>query len=236
MKIIVLSITPYKEKDAIIDALSENGDFTFLAKGIYNPKSKNAGLNNILVTADIETNEGNYKYPVLKTADIIDSPMKVTNDFYYLSSIMMIAEATKLLLQDEEKVQIFSTLATAIHLLKAVEQPWEILLAYMANLLKVGGYDFEVNKCVLCGTKHEILTFSFNDGGFVCKKCFEEDMVNDLTVDQMWLIRSAFNTRDLSKISFKANKEDALKVLSKFLEFIKDSYGVTLKSAALIYK
>lgn len=40
MKIIVLTINQYKEKDAIIEAISENGDITFLARGIFDPKSK----------------------------------------------------------------------------------------------------------------------------------------------------------------------------------------------------
>ena len=236
MKIVVLSITQYKEKDAIIDALSENGDFTFLAKGVMDPKNKNAALNNILVTADIETNEGNYKYPVLKTADIIENPMKVTNDYYYLSSLLLIAEATKLLLQDEEKERIFNSLLSAIHLLKVSDQPWEILLVYLAQLLKVGGYDFEVNKCVLCEKTNDIVTFSFDDGGFICKECLEEDMKRDLTKTQMLLIRHAFNCPHIAEIKFKTNKEDALVVLGKFFEFIKDSYGITLKSSSLIFK
>ena len=60
MKIVVLSITPYKEKDAIIDAINEQGEMTFLAKGILDPKNKNSALNNLLAVADIEINEGNY--------------------------------------------------------------------------------------------------------------------------------------------------------------------------------
>ena len=44
MKIIVLSITPYKEKDGIVKAISENESLTFLARGIKDPKSKNSAL------------------------------------------------------------------------------------------------------------------------------------------------------------------------------------------------
>ena len=82
MKIIVLSITQYKEKDGIIDAISEQGSITFLAKGIMDPKNKNSAINNALVIADIELNEGNYKYPVLKTASITFTPMKTSNSYY----------------------------------------------------------------------------------------------------------------------------------------------------------
>lgn len=236
MKIIVLSITPYKEKDGIIDAISENGDVTFLAKGIFDPKSKNAALNNILVTADIELSDGKYKYPFLKSSSIIENPMKVDNDYYYLSCLLLIAEATKQLLQDEEKIRIFDSLISSVHQLKNAKQPWEILLVYFAKLLSVGGYQLEVNSCVFCGSKKEIVAFSFADGGFVCQNCLNPQMERDLTKEQMLLIRSSFNTQDINKIAFTCSKEDALVVINKFFDFIKESFGVYLKSASLINK
>ena len=236
MKIVVLSITPYKEKDAIIDAVNEQGEMTFLAKGILDPKNKNSALNNLLAVADIELNEGNYKHPVLKSASIIENPMKVTNDYYYLSSLIFMAELTKLLLQDEEKVEVFNSLIKSISALKKAKQPWEILLAYTAKVLRIGGYEFEVNQCVFCGTKKEIVTFSFKDGGFVCKNCLEDDTERDLTKNQMLLIRSAFNTQEPSEAAFTCERNDAIVVLNKFMKFIRDSYGVTLKSESLINK
>ena len=196
MKIITLSIVPYKEKDAIIDAISEEGDITFLAKGIMDPKNKNASLNNIL----------------------------------------LIAETTKVLLQEEEKTAIFPYLLAAVMALKNSGNIWPILLSYTAKVLKMSGYDFSVNQCVFCGTKQKIVTFSFKDGGFVCENCFEEGMEKDLTNTQMLLIRSAFNTEDFKNIQFSCNEEDAKTVLNKFLEFINDSYGISLKSAALLKK
>lgn len=236
MKIIILSIVPYKEKDAIIDALSEDGDITFLAKGIMDPKNKNAALNNVLSIADIELNEGNYKYPVLKSSSIISNPMKLQNDYYYLASLLFIAEATKTLLQDEEKQAIFPDLVAAVTTLKGSNDVWPILLAYTAKIFKMSGYEFSVNQCVFCGTKQRIVTFSFPDGGFVCENCFEEGMARDLTNPQMLLIRSAFNSEDFSKIQFKCSEEDARVILNKFLEFIVESYGISLKSAALLKK
>ena len=236
MKIIVLSITPYKEKDGIIDAISENGDISFLARGIFDPKSKNAALNNTLVIADVDFSDDKYKYPLLKSSTIIENPMKVDNDFSYLSSLLFIAESTKVLLQDEEKELIFNSLVDAIIALKKAEQPWEILLAYTAKLLTIGGYEFEVNHCVFCGTTKDIVTFSFKDGGFVCRNCLAEDTERDLNKTQMLLIRSAFNASNMGQLDYKCTKNDALIVLNKFIEFITESYGVRLKSAKLINK
>ena len=234
MKIIVLSITPYKEKDAIINAISERGDLTFLARGILDPKNKNSSLNNILSTADIELSEGNYKHPVLKACTNATNPMKINNDYDYLSSLLFIAESTKVLLQDEEKELIFNSLIKAVHALKTASQPWEILLCYTANLLKVGGYEFEVNQCVFCGSKKDIITFSFRDGGFVCRNCVNQDTEKDLSKEQMLLIRAAFNNQNIENITFKCTKEDGIYVFHKFDEFISDSFGVNLKSSKLI--
>ena len=236
MKIVVLSITQYKEKDAIIDAISENGDITFLAKGVLDPKSKNASINNVLSIADIELNEGNYKYPVLKTATQEFNPLKVDNDYYYLSSLLLIAEATKNLLQDEEKEIIFNSLITAIKVLKTSDEPWKILLVYLTKLFKIGGYELEVNRCVFCGNKQGIIAFSFADGGFVCQDCIQDEMPRDLTKTQMLLIRAAVNCQETDKFSYDCAKEDAMVVLEKFFEFIYDFYGIKLKNASLLRK
>ena len=120
--------------------------------------------------------------------------------------------------------------------MKTAESPWAILLSYFAKIFKETGYEFEVNHCVFCGSKQGIVTFSFNDGGFICQNCLEPDMERDLTKEQMLIIRSSFLVPDMAKATFEVSKENALVVLNKFFEFIKDSYGVSLKGAALINK
>lgn len=236
MKIVVLSITPYKEKDGIIDAISEKGDITFTAKGIFDPKNKNAALNNALTIADIELQEGKYKYPLLKNASIVANPMKIKSDYYYLASIMLIGELTKSLLQDEEKERIFNSLLSTLICLKNVEKPWAILLSYIANLLAITGYEFSVNECVFCGSKQKIATFSFNDGGFVCQNCLQEDMLRDLSKEQMLLIRNAFNYKEAEKANYPVEEKDAKIVLNKLFEFISESFGIKIKSRELILK
>ena len=235
MKIVVLSITSYKEKDAIIDAISEEGNLTFLAKGVLDPKNKNASITNTLCIADIELTEGNYKYPVLKTVSIVLNPM-VNNKYYYLSSLLLIAEATKALLQEDERELIFSNLVSVIYALKDSKEPWKLLLPYFVSLFNATGYGFETNQCVFCGSKQGIVTFSFPDGGFVCQNCYQEGMETGLTKTQMLLLRAASNCKDIAKFDYSCSKEDAMAVLEKFFEFIYDSYGIHLKNASLLRK
>lgn len=236
MKVIVVSIAQYKEKDAIIESISEQGTITFLAKGVFDPKNKNSAINNILSIADIELSEGDYKYPVLKSASNVINSMKLNSDYDYLSSLMLIAESVKTLLQDEDKERIYNSLLTTLETLKVSKEPLKILLVFFTSLFKASGHEFEVNKCVFCGTKQGIKTFSFADGGFVCQDCLMEEMDCSLTKTQMLLIRAAVLCQDISKFGYDCSKDDVLVVLEKFFEFIYDFYGIHLKNATLIQK
>ena len=236
MKVIILSVAPYKEKDAIVESISEDGLLTFLAKGILDPKHANAAINNVLSTADVELNEGNYKYPVLKSATNVTNSMKTINDFDYLSSLLLVAEATKVLLQDDEKERIYNSLLAALTALKETKEPLKITVAYLAALFKVSGHEFEVNRCVFCGTKQGIKAFSFADGGFVCQNCLMDDMNCSLNNTQMLLLRAAVLCKDISKFSYDCSRDDTVALLEKFFEFIYDFYGVQLKNANLIKK
>ena len=236
MKTIVLSIAPYKEKDAIIESISEEGLVTFLAKGILDPKNANAAINNVLSIADIELNEGDYKYPVLKSATNVVNSMKVINDFDYLSSLLLIAEATKVLLQDDEKERIYNSLLTTINTLKTSKEPLKVLVVYLADLFRVSGHEFEVNRCVFCGTKQGIKAFSFADGGFVCENCLMDEINCALNKTQMLFLRAAVLCKDISEFKYDCTRDDVVTVLEQFFEFIYDFYGIQLKNAQLIKK
>ena len=235
MKVILLKdVKKLGKKDAIVNAISEEGDVTFLARGILDPKSKNAALNNILTIADIELSEGNYKYQVLKSSANVQNPMKINNTYDYLTSLMLVGEATKYLLQDDEKARIFPFLISAIEALKKKENSLLVALMHIAKLFQYSGYEFETNHCVFCGTKANIATFSFKDGGFVCQDCLNMDTEMGLNKNQMLLLRFVFNTSDFNSDYPNYQRDDALVILNKFFEFISDSYGIILKSAKLI--
>lgn len=236
MKIIVLSIAPYKEKDGIISAISEEGAMTLTARGIMDPKNKNAALNNPLTIAEVEIGSERFKYPLVKNSSVLVSPMKLNNDYYYLGSIAFLNEVSKKLLQDEEKVMMYKHLYAAICALKEVKDPWMIDLIYLCNVFKATGYEFQVDECVFCGSRKNISTFSFKDGGFVCGNCVEKDTERPFSSEQMLLLREAYFASDYSKYSLYCTKENALAILRKFNEFINESFGATISAINFLDK
>lgn len=234
MKVIVLTINQYKEKDAIITAISQSELITFLARGIKDPKSKNSAINNPLMIADIELMDGDYKYPVLKSFKEISVPMKLQMDSYYLGTLLLMNEMMMHFFPDEEKCRMFPYLEEAVTALKRTNNWLMTLLIFMANAMRLGGFELEVNRCVVCGKKNRIVAFSFIDGGFICEECANEETVYDLSKDQMILLRSIFNSVDFRLVDNSFNKEDAMVLLNKFIEFAEEAFGYHLKNTRLI--
>ena len=238
MKAIILSIVQYKEKDAIIQAITANESFSFLAKGVLNPKNPNSVINNPMTIAEIELSDrAGLKYKVLKTVSVISSPLSLNSKLENLASLQMINEVTSKCLSDEEKYKIFSWIEDAIYRLKKTDEYLQTLLLVFANVLKAAGYGFEVNRCVFCGKKTDIVDFSFVDGGFVCRDCQQDEIASGFSKEEMKYIRYIFNAEDFEDTtSIVVDAKSMTRILGKFLEFIKDNLGVTIKSSELLLR
>lgn len=234
MKIIVLSITPCKEKDGIVRAISENESLTFLARGIKDPKSKNAALNNVLTVADIELMDGNFAHPILKSSKPLFSPLKVDMDAKYLASLMTIDEMMLNLFPEDEQQVMFETLEKAVNNLKTTNDWLMTLLQFMAHTVKMGGFQLEVNQCVMCGATKNIVTFSFSDGGFICESCYQPEMERELSKEQMILLRKIVNCPDYRLKSSDYKSEDLFVLFSKFSQYIEEAFGYHFKNMRLL--
>ena len=234
MKIIVLTNANYKEKDAIITAISQSETITFTARGIKDPKSKNAVLNNPLTIADIELIDGDFKYPVLKGSKEICSPFKLDMSSQYLGTLLLMDEIVVHLFPEEERSEMFPYLEQGVINLKKSNDWLMSLLLFMSHAMRIGGFELEVNRCVVCGQKRRIVAFSFIEGGFICEECQSEEIEKDLTKEQMILLRNIFNSRDYHLLDSDYNKEDALVLLNKFIAFMEEAFGHRLQNKRLI--
>ena len=234
MKIIILSINPYKEKDAIISAISQSEDITFLARGIKDPKSKNSAINNPLMIADAELMDGDFKYPILKNFKELFMPLKLNMSSTYLGSLLLMNEMVLHLFPEEERCAMFEPLEQAVIALKNNDDWLMVVLKFMAEAMRIGGFELEVNRCVICGKKNRIVAFSFVEGGFICEECANEETERDLSKEQMILLRHIFNARGYELVGSSYNKEDALVLFQHFIDFIQEAFGYRLKNTRLL--
>ena len=232
MKLIVLSNTNYKEKDKIYSAITENDYLSFRVMGANDIKSKFSWLNNSLTIADVElNNDGRYKYQTLKDAKLIASPMIQKKSIDYMFALGVITEVAQRMLQDEEKYKLFHDIEESLNALKNERDSYTVLLIFLARAMKHAGAELEVNKCVYCGTTHDIVAFSFAEGGFICRNCCHSEIANDLSVDQMKLLRYVSLSPNYSCVgSDKYSEPDKKALLAAFYHFINECLGTNLTS------
>lgn len=234
MEIITISCTPYKEKDGIVLAFSKEGVINFSVKGIMNPKSPNIILSTPMILADITLQEGNYKYPLVKSSTLIATPYSAKDDIYKFGLLNLLSEAMKVMVLDEEKHILYDFVKDIIISLKKGNTNYlQLTLLFLARVIKVNGYDLEVNRCVYCGSKKDIISFSFEEGGFICKNCLEDGEPSNLTNQQMLLIRTLFLLDNANTQIPTFNEKDGKVILTYLKDFIFEGIGIKLKSINL---
>ena len=237
MKIIVLNISNYKEKDAIVTAINDKQLITFRVRGLKSQNSPLIWLNNTLTEADAEfVDDKRSKYLTLKDAKLVASPLGTTkNTLEKMCAINLATEVINRVVQDEDKKFLFPSLDGYI---QYVEKEKDYLLAeliFLAKVIKIIGAELNVDGCVYCGSKSNIVAFSFEEGGFVCKDCVSKETAMDLSPIQMQLIRFIFKTPDYSYLpNDKVNEEDKKFLLKKLQQYIYDSIGINLSTIDLI--
>ncbi len=242
MKIIVLSKTDYKEKDTILNAISENELISFKVRGGQSVTSPFLFLNNPLTIADVEfVDNPRYTSKILKSAKLLYTPLESGDSLNNLLSINLIAEAVNKLLPDEDKHLMFNDIESFFLENKGNNDYLLSQLLFLSRISEKAGYGLQVDECVRCGSKKEIVAFSFSEGGFICKNCLEEDIPIDLTGQQMKILRYVVKAVNYHQfIEDHANdgisKDDKKALLVKFAAFTDDIIGVKLNSIDLILK
>ena len=233
MEIIVISVAQYKEKDAVVNAITEGRSFSFYAKGILNPKNKNSFLNNTLCKANITLIEGKLKYPILETAELISSPMLLNCSLDYLNALLTIDDAMLHLFENEEKFFGYNVVNKTLIALRKGQNPYYCILYFLLKLLPYLGFEIEVKNCVSCGSKKNIIDFSFIEGGFLCSKCAESE--RRYNNEQLLLIRNTILSDEVDAFG-SATNDDIKAVLFDINTFITDGIGYHLKTLDSLLK
>lgn len=232
MKVIVIGKTDYKEKDTIINAISEEGLISFKVRGSQVPTSHLAWINNPLTVAEVEYVENvRYIHQILKNATLVYSPLKDTS-IDRLLFVSLVSEVINKMFADEDKHALYNIILKLFEVTDKTNDFVIYELLFLANAIRLTGFEPEVNSCVLCGSKSDIVAFSFAEGGFICRKCLDKEMTLDLNPSQMRWIRYLFNHLNFVEIpnSSKFAKEDQIAIFNKLQDYIFESIGVKLES------
>lgn len=234
MKIIVLCTSKYKDYDAIITAASESGIVVFRAYGMFRENSRRSFLRNPLTVAEISFTNQNQKYKVLKEASICEESIDYSLNAELLTSASLIASLSFAVSEDEDYKNLFIDLLKPLNALKNNKNPLLTAMTFCSEVFRKTGYEWEVNHCVRCGTKKSIVSFSFIEGGFVCKECLdlETDKLS-FSPSELALLRNVYGHNDYNFDIYPHSDDEIKKLFYIFIEYINDNYSINISSDLL---
>jgi len=233
---VIIRITPYKEKSAMISLLTKEGLLSFLARDIYKVNSKSVLLTCPLMYGEF-TFLDNTKSNLLtyKEMSIIVDTRKYMNDFSKLASLNFLNEITISLFNEEEMKDIYPYLIEAITLLDK-EEPINVLLSYLAISLRETGYGLNVDSCILSGTTKNIIGVNYDDGGLISKEFFRENIDKLYSSNKIKILHYIFKLNIDNMKNIKFDSKDAKEILEDLLVYTYNQTGLRLKSSSLINK
>ncbi len=231
---IVLRISEFKEADAMVNAIGEDGFFSFFARGIRKISSKNAPATQPFSYSEFTLFESASSALSLKEASPLCfySPKEesLVSSFF----LSFLQEVSLKVVQEDEASACYPFLKGTLDLFKEGQDPLVLGLLYFAKVLSIGGYGLEVGECVRCHGKKSIVSLSYEEGGFLCADCFDPEIDPKTPVRHLQIARFLFRCGLEDFPRAKWNEEESLIFYQNLGDYFENQTGMRLKSLSLL--
>ncbi len=232
---IVTRLTPFKEKDAMVNVITEEKNLSFLARGVLGIASKNMASVQPYTKSQFLLTRGKEGL-ALRTGTVLETFQGAKEKLASLTTLSFIGELTNKVISSEEAGKIYPYLDKTLFLLNEGFDALTLALLYIAAVLKVAGLGLEVTKCVISGQRSDITAISYLDGGFVAAPCFDALRHQKCSERKLKIFRQIFLARpeDYSRVVFE--KWECLEIIKELVIYLQDASGARIKSVVLLEK
>lgn len=231
----IVSETPYGDTSKIINIFTkEYGIIGVMCKGAKSIKSKLRALTMKFTYGSFYIYYKEDKLSILKDVDVLDEFRTIKNDIVLISYLNYLTELTIQVYKHSSENVIYDLY---ISVLKKIEQNMDPLI--LTNILEFKylpylGVGLELDSCILCGRKNDIVTIDADTGGYICKNCYmDQILVSEKTVK---LIRMYYYVA-IDSISTIKISEDVAREINFFINRYYERYtGLYLNSKKFLNK
>lgn len=230
---VIFKETNYGETSKIIQVYTNEGMIGIMCKGAKSLKSSFRAT-----TLKFTYGEFNIYYKenglsILKSVDVINSLSLIKSDIKLLSYMNYLTELTSQILKQTEDNMYEEYLATILKINEGLDP------LIMCNILEIKyldclGVGLNLDSCVGCGNKDNILTIDGDRGGYICQKCYTNELIVDPKTIELLRMYYYVEIKSISnlKISDKVKNE-----INYFLNTYYERYtGLYLKSKEFLKK
>ena len=232
---IILTDTPYGENSKIVNIFTREkgliGVMCNSVKSIKNPLRTKV-LKFTYGTFHINYNEKKLSH--LVDVDIIDSLKEIRTDIEKISYLNYIADLTYQVIKQNSEEEIYDIFINTILKINEGKNPAILTNILELKLLDYLGVGLNLDSCIKCGNKHNIVTLDPDEGGYICQNCYTNEKI--LSPKAIKLIRMYYLI-DIKTISDINIKRDVADEINYFLDKYYERYtGLYLKSKDFLKK
>ena len=180
---IVLSETNYSESSKILNVLTDkHGLIGVMSKGCRNMKSKLRGVSRKLIYGTLHVYYKENGLSTLIGIDVKNSFSKTMMDLEKISYASFILDLTHQVLKQNDSEEIFDLLKNILIKIEEGLPPLPLTNILEIKLLDYLGVAPNIDSCCHCGSTKQIVTLSSEQGGYICKECYDnEPLVSEKT-------------------------------------------------------
>lgn len=232
---IILSISDYQESSRILQVLTrEHGLIGIIAKGCKSVKSPLRAACNSYTYGYFYIYYKENKLSLLSNVDIINSYSNIRLDIELISYMAYLCDLTYQVVKQNDDSNIFDILINALDKINNKLNPLIITNIVELKYLDYLGISLNLDSCVKCGNKEDIVTIDGDDGGFICKNCYTNQVIVDKKTIK--LIRMYYLV-DIKTISTIKISDVVSREINNFINTYYDRYtGLFLKSKEFLNK
>jgi len=232
---IILTDTPYGDHSKIINIYTrEKGLIGVMCNNVKSMKSplRTKTLKFTYGTFYINYNEKKLSH--LIDVDVIDNLKDIRTDIEKISYLNYISDLTYQVIKQNDEQEIFDIFINTILKINEGKNPGILTNILELKFLDYLGVGLNLDSCIKCGNKHNIVTLDPDEGGFICQDCYTNEKI--LSPKAIKLIRMYYLI-DIKTISDISIKQDVADEINYFLDKYYERYtGLYLKSKDFLKK
>ncbi|MBE7091917.1 MAG: DNA repair protein RecO [Clostridiales bacterium] len=170
---IVLNKVDFKDNDRVLTLFSaQKGKLTASCKGVKKQNSKLRASSEVFALGTYILAESKGRYTVTGY-DSIDSFFELRDDFDRLTlGVLFLKICEKSIAPDEQNIELFSLLVNSLHKLREPSvHPGFVASVFLFKYASIMGYQPELEICTKCFNNKDLIFFSAQTGGVLCKNC-----------------------------------------------------------------
>lgn len=225
----ILSETSYGETSKIINVWTKKyGVIGIMCKGAKSLKSKNRVSTMRFSYAKFNIYLKQGKLSTLVSADVINPLKKIRSDITLIGYLSYLTELTEQVIKQNNDSLLFDDFINSILKIEDGLDPLVITNILEIKYLEKLGVLFNLDECVVCGSKNNIVTINADKGGFICLNCLSNEVIVDKKVIKMLRMYYYVNIKSITNIKVEDNIKNTI---NKFLDMYYDRYtGLYLNS------